>query len=139
MPLVRKYIPVVETRRLTEQMPFSYKGCTVTIVPENLRQCLLTSVEVGAIITLAIEVRVLAGKDYGATGTANRIRNKGIPHYSAFATDTVYVRCFNQLPAICTDGLVTMIIRHDEDNVRLSRRSIPTFLSVDSCYCFRDK
>ena len=71
MALIRKYIPVVKTGGLTEQMPLPYQRSTITVGLEYFWKGLLTAIKVSTVFPLTILVRIFTRKNYRATGTSN--------------------------------------------------------------------
>ncbi len=89
---------------------------------EELGEGDLGAVEATVVIVVeAVEVRIFAGEDAGATGPAEGIRRQATVEAHAFGGDAVDVGGFVQAGAVGADGLVGVVVAEDEDNVRRRR------------------
>ena len=69
------------------------------------------------VINFTIEMGMFSCQDGGARRSADGIGHTGIRKEHTHPGDAVYVRRLNEFPVISRNGLVGMIIGHDEDDI----------------------
>jgi hypothetical protein len=84
---------------------------------EDLRERYIGCVERKPVIDFTVDVAVLPGQDHCPGRTANGIGYTGIVEQHALVGNPVDVGCFYEMIRVGTDGLVRMIIRHDEKDI----------------------
>tara|TARA_R110002050_G_scaffold157311_1_gene285814 strand:+ start:3959 stop:4216 length:258 start_codon:yes stop_codon:yes gene_type:complete len=72
----------------------------------------------GNIVNLAIDVAMFSGQDYGTRWCTNGIGNAGIGKEHAFLGNSVYIGSVDEPVVIGANGLISMVIGHDENYVR---------------------
>ena len=120
--LAGQHLPEIEAGGVADEVPLADDGGLVPGLLEKLREGELGAVEDGIrIIVEPVHVRILAGQDDGAAGSADGIGDEGAIETHAFLGDAVDVRRLVQLPrvAVGADGLIGMVIGEDEDDVGL--------------------
>ncbi len=75
-------------------------------------------IEREVVVDLAVEVAVLPGQNYGAGRRTNRVGDAGIVEDHSFFGDAVDVGRLDQFIAVRADGLVGVVVRHDEQDIR---------------------
>ena len=115
-------LPVVKPLRVAVEVPLSDEGGLVAGGAEQLRESRLGAVEDGVgVVIETVQVGILAGQDDGTARTADRVRDEGPVEAHALLGDAVDVGRLDQLAGIPVraDGLISMVIGIDEDDVRL--------------------
>jgi hypothetical protein len=98
-------------------MQFPEHGSLVPGLLEELGKGHLGGIKRETVVNLAMQVTMLSGQ-YGSPGRrADGICHAGIGKEHPFTGDPVNVWCLDQVILVSTDGLVGMIVRHDEYDV----------------------
>ena len=104
-------------------MPFANPGSLVTGGRKFFDKCILGAVEaIVHIVAKAILMTVLTGQYHGAAGSANGIGDIGTIKTHTFSCYPVDGRRLHQLTAISTDGLVSMVVGNNQQNIGSFRR-----------------
>jgi hypothetical protein len=72
-PLTWQDVPMIETGRITLEMPLSNHGCLIASRLQHFGKCGLRTIELITITAKTIYVRVLASQDRSPTWTTNGI------------------------------------------------------------------
>ena len=94
-------------------MPFAYDGSLVFILNE-FWESLLTSVEGTAVVCETIGEAVFSGKKTSPGRRADGVRYETVVEKRALIGDAVYIRSADKRSVVCADGLIRMVVRHDE-------------------------
>src|SRR5688500_9933283 len=109
---------MIKPCRLAEQMPLAYYSGTITVLAENLRERLLSPIEISTVILHAIHMRIFSCEDNSPAWTANRVCYGRFPHKHPFPCDPVNMRRAYQLRPVSAHCLVRMIVIHDKNDIR---------------------
>jgi hypothetical protein len=119
--LAREDIPIIESGRIGSQVPLPDHGRLISCFLLDFRKCQLSPVEmIVGIIPETIHMAVLSGKYSGPAGAAYGIGDHAAVEPHPLPGCAVYIRSgsqFCQAAAISTDGLVGMVITHDENDI----------------------
>ena len=116
--LPRQDFPMIESGRLTHEVPFADDRRLVTGLLQQLGKRGLAAVEPALVVVEAVLVAVLAGENARPARSANRIGDIAAVKPHPLGRNPVDVRRFVAIGAIGADRLVGMIIAHDEQDVR---------------------
>ncbi len=114
-------MPIVESDRIASEMPFSDDSRRISRRLQQLGEGRLRTVkDAVAVIIESILVRILAGHDRGATGTADRVRYQTAIKTDSFTGDPIHMGSVEQLTriAIATDGLASKVVGEEKNDVR---------------------
>src|SRR5690554_677190 len=112
---------MVKPLRIPVQMPFSDECGIVSRFLQHLGKGGLVAIKLVAVHSKTINMTVLSCKNYGAARPTDGIRTEIIHKNSTFLCDTVNIGCRCQFAngmSISTNGLGSMVISHDINNVR---------------------
>lgn len=101
-------------------MPFADDRGLVARLLQVLRGGALAAIEAIAVLPKTVQVRVLAGLNDGASGSANRIGHIALAKQDALRCQSIQVRRwsdFRQHAAIGADGLGRVIIGENEEDI----------------------
>src|SRR5688572_23996360 len=116
-PLPRKHAVVVKARWPAAKMPFPNYRSVITGLLQVFGHMRLRAVE-GVENRHAILMTVFASENRRPARSANRILHKAVLEPHAFSRQPVHIWRAVNLPAIGADGVRSMIVSHDEQNVR---------------------
>ena len=102
-------------------MPFANHRRLIAGFLQQFGERLLSPIKLVAVDEKPVEVRVLAGLDHGAHGAADAVRHIAMREQHALASQTVNVWSLIDLRPIRSNRLVSVIVREDEQDVRLVR------------------
>ena len=108
---------MIEPRRLAAEVPFANHAGVITGGAKmlcNVRLCAIESIENGD----AIFMTVLSGEDRRTTGRADRVLDKAISEKHSLTRKAIEIRRDIDLATIGADRVGSVIIRHDEYDVR---------------------
>ena len=120
-PLPWQYVPVIETRRIGKQMPLADHRRLIPRLLEILREVRLLAIE-RIEDRHTVLVAVLAGKNRRAAGRANRVVHEAAREEHAVLRDAIDARRLIDATAVGAHGMRRVVVRHDEEDVRLARR-----------------
>ena len=109
--------PCIKTGGVTLKVPLAEDGGLVTVFLQEFGKGLLTAIETVAIGHKAVEVTVLTGQDHCTAGAADGIGHKTVLEAHSLTGDAVYIWSLVAVGTICTDSLVTVVIRENEQDV----------------------
>ncbi len=112
-------MPVIEPSRVGSQVPFSNDCGLITGFLQQFGEGHLAPIEPHPWM-IGIEtvfMTVFAGEDSGPAWPADRIRDQTSIKAHPFFCQPVDIGCLNQFGSIRTDGLVSVVVGHDEKNV----------------------
>ena len=111
---------MVETGRVTDEVPFADDRGLVSRGLEQFWKCGLRAVEAAVrVVVKTIEMAVFAGQNRGAARSANGIGHEAaIEAYPTFR-EPIDVRGSIQLPrvVVCADGLIGVVVGKNEHDV----------------------
>ena len=123
LPLTRKNIGIIKSLRITRDMNFSNHGRLITILLQYPDKVLLIPIELRVlIIHFTIQMVKFAGKHYCTAWCRNRIRYKGFVKQHSLFRYTINIRSLVQMVTISADGLISMVVAHDKNDVGLLLR-----------------
>lgn len=73
--------------------------------------------EAGGVVDEAVNVRILSGENGGAAGSTDGVSDQAAVEAHAFGGETVNVGGLIAVGAVGTDGLPSVVVREDEDDV----------------------
>jgi len=84
---------------------------------ELFREGPLVRVERPQVIDLAIEVAVFARHDGGTARCTDGVGDEAVPEEHPLVSNTVQIRCLDQLIGVGGDGALGVVVRHNEEDV----------------------
>ena len=118
--LPRQDLPAIEAHGIAAEVPFPDHPRVIATLLEQSRDR-----EAGAVEPVehrhAIHMRVLTCQDRRPTGRADGVRREDVEQDRAFACEAVDVRRPVHARPIRADGVRSVIVAHDKDNVRRRR------------------
>lgn len=120
-PLPWQNVPIIKTCRVGKQMPLADHRRLIPRLLEILRQVRLIAIK-GIEDCHAILVAVFAGKNRRAARRANGIVNEAAREEHSVLRDAVDAGRLIDATAVGAHGMRRVVVRHDEENVRLARR-----------------
>ncbi len=124
LALAGQDIPIIEAGRVAYQVPFADHRRLITGRAQQLRKRHLAAVEFAVrIVVEAVLVAVLARQDAGPARPTKRIGNVTPIESHSVGRDPIDIRRVVQFRFVRANRLVSMIIAHDEQNVRPFRRN----------------
>ena len=94
-------------------MPFPDDGGFVFVLNE-FWESLLTSVKGAAVVGETIGEAVFSGKKTSPRRRADGVRYETVVEKRAFIGDAVYIWSAYKRSVVCADGLIRMVVRHNE-------------------------
>ena len=116
--LTPQYVEVVKACRVGAEMPLANNRCLVTSSAQQFGHVLLLAVEPIAVARESVQVAVLSGQDRRSRRPANRIRDETPVEPHAVLSNPIQIRRLIALAAVAAKCLVTVVVRHDEQDVR---------------------
>ena len=123
-PLAGKNIPIIETGRLAFQMPFTHQSGLIAGLLQQLREGLLRAVEHHRVVDLPVTMAVLPGQQHRPAGSTDRIGAETTLEAHPPRRQPVDVGGAVNHAAIGADGLVAVIVGHDENDVGAGIRTL---------------
>lgn len=117
--LANENIPIIEARlRLRIEMILPNDRCKVACFLELLRICPLSLVE-GLVVIRdeSINVTIFGSKHHSPSWTTEWVRHESIVKAHSFFADSVDIWGVNMLIRITADRLVSVVVRHYEENI----------------------
>ena len=111
-------VPMVEAGRLALEVPLADHGRLISGRPQELGEGRLGAVESHGVVPHAVEVAVLAGQDDGPAGGADAVSAEAVVEAHALGRDAVDVRGPVDAAPVTTDSLRSVVVGHDEQDVR---------------------
>ncbi len=118
VPLSGKDVPVIEARRVAFEMPLADHDCLVPGLLEEFGKCLLRAVKPQRVVPQAIEMTVLSGQDYRATGSADAVGAEAVLELDPLFRDAVDIRSCVDSASVAAHGMGGMVVTHDKKDVR---------------------
>jgi hypothetical protein len=87
------------------------------LVLSGVNAVMLRHVEKSTVVTQTVQMRIFTSEDHGPAGTAYGIGDKTVLHEGPLAGYPVYMGGLDQFVLVSADGLVSMVIRHNENDV----------------------
>ena len=113
-------VPVIKALGIGHEMPFANDSGLVASRLHDLREGLLGAIELAVrVVVETVEVVVFARLNHCAARAADGVRHEAAVKDHAFLRQPVDVRRFVELPFLLvgTDGLISMIVGEDENDV----------------------
>ena len=104
-------------------MQLSKHGCLVARFLKKLREGHIGRVKRKVIVHLAIQVGKLSGQDRSSTWRTDGIGHGGIGKQHPHRGDPINIWSFYQVIAVSQNGLISMVIRHNKNDIRTLRLS----------------
>ena len=110
-------VPVVEARGVRGQVPFAHNCSLIPGLLQQFGEGELRTVEAGAVVDEAIGMAMLAREHTGAAGATDGVGYEAVGEAYALIGYAVNVGRFNVTLVVGTDGLVRVVVAHDEEDV----------------------
>ena len=117
-PLPLKNVVIVKALRRRDQVPFANDCCLVVCLLQELRKCLLVTVETIAVAKEPIQVAVFSGLNDGATGPADGVGDIAPRESHPLLSDAVQIGRGDSSGVVGADSLLAMVIGENEQYVR---------------------
>ena len=108
---------MIETCRVALKMPFADEGRFIARRLKKLGEGLLRPVKNAVVVANPMEMAVLSGEDGGPAGGAYPVGAKAVVEPHTFPGDPVDVQGLVEAASIAADGLRSVVVRHDEDDI----------------------
>ena len=115
--LSRKDFPIVESLWITYEVPFTNHGSLISILLEKFWESQLVAIESSGIVDESVGMAMLAGEHTGTAGATDGVGHEAVGEAHALVGYAVNIGRFNVTLVIGTDGLVRVVVAHDEENV----------------------
>ena len=116
--LADQHLEMIEPGGSRLEVPFTNYRSLVTRLPHQLWHGLLGAVKSVLVGALAIEVRILAGENYGPRGSANGVGHQTAPKQHAFLGDAIQVGGIVEAEAIGAQCLRGVVVGKQKQYVR---------------------
>ena len=118
LALVGQYLPVVESGWQRFEMPFADDRRFVTVLTHQCLQGLLITVENMQVVAQTVGMTEFPGQHRRSTRRTDRVADERAIEAHAFAREAIDVRGLDEFRSVSADRLVSVIVGHDDNDIR---------------------